>query len=555
MCGIFGVRASHGRSATFMRLAELSNKYRGPDGSNSHQRKVNGDIIHFGHTRLIITGDTRNGVQPVENENHVLVYNGEIFNFDDVHVGGISDTELLSQLLQDGISEQKLNSLNGFFAFAIYYPKLDSIYLVRDRFGEKPLYYKCVDGELFFSSTAKPFIALGIGNVSPIKEVKGGGIMFDENNPVEGVKQLPPGHMLCFKDGQCTLRRWYRPKPHKNYSKKDFTKVVDLYNEILLDAVRIRMKDQDSVAVSLSGGLDSTLVVDTVKMIGGVNIEAYTLSTRDPRFDELEMVRHHANKIGVKLNVVQEPVHDISQFLRCFEVLEFPSYNLSFVGYDSYYEAVKNSGTRVIIEGHGPDEYLGGYATMFLGYMGGMLLRGKFDSFARALASCSKTFGITKGRAILSTLLAISRAISEGKLPTGGRLNRRFFDSLSLPLVLRTFDRMSMLNNIETRSPFMDYRLVELGHSLSDDLLFHNEKSKSVLRSVLETRGFNDSDFGPKIGFTASYDELLSDLCSLQGVNIPDINDIRRSTHKSSFKIAHAMSQSHFSREAKNEQP
>ncbi len=185
---------------------------------------------------------------------------------------------------------------------------------------------------------------------------------------------------------------------------------------------------------------------------------------------------------------------------------------------------------------------------MFLGYMGGMLLRGKFDSFVRALASCSKTFGITKARAMLSTLLAISRAISEGNLPTGRLLNRRFFDSLSLPLVLRTFDRMSMLNNIETRSPFMDYRLVELGHSLSDDLLFYGEKSKSVLRSVLETRGFNDSDFGPKIGFTASYDELLSDLCGLQGVDISDINDIRHSAHKSSFKIAHAMSQSHFSR-------
>jgi asparagine synthase (glutamine-hydrolysing) len=541
MCGIFGTLSKRSNTADFLRLAELSNQYRGPDATNYYRGRERGNDINFGHTRLTITGDSRHGQQPVVKDKMVLVYNGEIFNFEDVHVGGISDTEMLAGFLEDGLSDEKLNSLNGFFAFGVYYMNSDTLYLVRDRFGEKPLYYRCVDGALYFSSTAMPFKALDVGEISPIQEAPGGGILFDENQPAKGISQVPPGHLLCFKNGMVEIRKWYLPLSGNVGRKTSYTQVVDAFERLLFDAVKIRIKDQNTVAVSLSGGLDSTLVVDTIKRVGNVNIEAFTLSTSDPRFNELRVVEHHASKIGVDLNVVLEPEHDVFQFNRCLEVLEFPSYNFSFVGYDSYYDAVRKKGIRVILEGHGPDEYLGGYAPMLLAYMAGRLLKGDLASLNQGLRAYRGTFGIAPSRAIVSVLLSAYRAMSKGKIPSGQRVNHQFFDLLSIPIVLRTFDRMSMLNHIETRSPFMDYRLVEFGRSLPDEILFHNGRTKSILRTILESRGFNESDFGPKIGFTANYDNILRELIKRDDQADGEQTSVRLTGHKSSFDIAHTI--------------
>lgn len=550
MCGIFGTLSKHSNTADFLKHAELSNQYRGPDETHYYRSRENGVVVSFGHTRLIITGDSQHGHQPIVKNTMVLVYNGEIFNFEGVHVDGTSDTELLADLLEEGLTDEKLNSLNGFFAFGIYYTDSNELYLVRDRFGEKPLYYKCLDDALYFSSTARPFNTLNVGVVSSVQEAPGGGILFDETQPIQGVSQLPPGHLLCFKNGQVTIRKWYVTQPRYINKNNNYTKVVDEFEQLLFDAVRIRIKDQDTVAVSLSGGLDSTLVVDTIQKIGTVNIEAFTLSTNDPRFNELKVVEHHASKIGVGLNVVVEPHHNVSQFNRCMEVLEFPSYNFSFVGYDSYYEAVRKKGIRVILEGHGPDEYLGGYAPMLLGYMAGRLLRGDLAALKQGLYAYQGTFGVTPARAMISVLLSVWRAIGGGTLPSGQKVNHQFFNTLSIPIVLRTFDRISMLNHIETRSPFMDYRLVEFGRSLSDEILFHQGRTKSILRTILNSRGFKDSDFGPKIGFTANYDQILRDLCIQHGLHDTGIDNVRVAAHRKSFAIAHAMSQKIFSKVA-----
>lgn len=547
MCGIFGTISRSTNTADFLNLAELSNQYRGPDETNYHRIRENGVEITFGHTRLIITGDTKNGQQPVVKEKMVLTYNGEIFNFENVHINGISDTEVLADLLEGGISNEKLNSLNGFFAFSAYYPETKTLYLVRDRFGEKPLYYKLINDTLYFSSAAQPFKVLEAMEISPIQESPGGGIIFNEIFPTKGVSQVPPGHLLCFRDNQIEIRKWYMPDFRNIAPKNSYSHVVDAFEQTLFDAVRIRIKDQNSVAVSLSGGLDSTLIMDTIKRIGGVNIEAFTLSTDDPRFNELRVVEQHASRIGVDLNVVLEPQHDIAQFNRCLEVLEFPSYNFSFVGYDSYYEAVRKKGIRVILEGHGPDEYLGGYAPMHLAYMAGRLLRGKLTSFQQGLKAHRDTFGGSSVRTTLAAILASYRSILKGRFPSGQKVNHQFFDLLSIPIVLRTFDRISMLNHIETRSPFMDYRLVEFGKSLPDEFLFYRGRTKSILRTILESRGFKESDFGPKVGFTANYDKILWELCIQHGLHVALPGNVRTMGHKNSFDIAHAMSQKIFS--------
>lgn len=547
MCGIYGVVSKNIDTSGFFDCAEMANRYRGPDSVNRYINEGGNVNVNFGHTRLTITGDLQNGKQPAVNNTLAMVYNGEIFSFDNIHINGLSDTDFLAEFLSDGVTDNKLNTLNGFFAFAAYYHENETLYLVRDRFGEKPLYYRIIENSIYFSSAAMPFKVLRVGKISSIQETPGGGIDFNENQPAERIYQVPPGYILTFKNGKASLRKWYKPNAKSNYGITSYVKAVDEFERILFDAVKIRIKDQDTIAVSLSGGLDSTLVVDTIKKIGNVNIEAFTLSTNDCRYNELQVAKHHASMIGVNLNIVDEPSHDISQFNRCFDVLEFPSFNFSFVGYDSYYKAVREKGIRVILEGHGPDEYLGGYAPMHLGYIAGRIAKGDFLGLMEGIRHCKKIFNISDTRVIRAVLLAFLRSIRKGHLPSGQKINYDFFDALSMPIVLRTFDRISMLNHVETRSPFMDYRLVEFAKALPDDYLFHHGKTKSIIRTILESRGFKESDFGPKIGFTATYDSMLRDLCIQHGFTSVDVANARMSGHKSSFHIAHTISQKLFS--------
>jgi asparagine synthase (glutamine-hydrolysing) len=547
MCGIYGEVVKKSINNNFFVKAREDCGYRGLD-ENRQYESFNDEVkVCFGHARLTITGDLNSGQQPVINENMVMAYNGEIFSFDDTHVNGISDTELLAKSLNDGISDDLLNTLNGFFAIALYYHKSNTLYLIRDRFGEKPLYYRIVEDSIFFSSVAKSFNTLGVGEVSSIREAPGGGILFNEDQPTQYIKQVPPGHVLIFRNGNHEIRKWYKPQINRNLTSKKYTQVVDEFERLLFDAVKIRIRDQDNVAVSLSGGLDSTLILDMVKQIGGVNIEAFTLSTSDPQFNELDIVNHHADKIGVKLNVINEPYHDLKQFYRCFDVLEFPSFNYSFVGYDSYYKAIKDKGLRVIIEGHGPDEYLGGYPPMLLAYIAGRLMKGNLKDALLGITNFEKTYNKSRLQTVLGIFRQTLNALIEGKIPSGQRINYEFFDKLSTPITLRTFDRISMLNQLETRSPFMDYRLVEFSKSLPDSLLFFQGRSKSIIRTILEARGFKESDFGPKVGFTGTYNNILRDLSILHGFSDLKDSNVRTQQHKNSFLIANALSQNLFS--------
>ncbi|TXI11516.1 MAG: hypothetical protein E6Q68_05935 [Polynucleobacter sp.] len=184
------------------------------------------------------------------------------------------------------IQLDSLNDLNGFFAIALVCPKTNKIYLIRDRFGEKPLYYLHKNNQIYFSSSILPLVSLDDpSDMKEVSELSGGGILVDELFPYGNIKQVNPGCCVVFEDGNLSELNWYRPQK-LDLSKISFEDAVKQYEDLLIDAVRIRVKDQNKIAIALSAGLDSTLIADTIHKFTDVSADAYILATSDKRFNE-----------------------------------------------------------------------------------------------------------------------------------------------------------------------------------------------------------------------------------------------------------------------------
>ena len=514
MCGIFGIVGSKNSVEIFAGQSE-SIRYRGPDDFNSLvDSSVDGLSLFFAHSRLVINGDLNRGKQPVKSTvGNIMLYNGEIFDFnsnnDDYE--GLIDTERLFTDLEKNFNLDYFNSLNGFFAIAFYNRSEDSLYLIRDRFGEKPLYYQFSDENLVFSSIGKGVKSSNQHVFSPFGFIKGGGISFDENFPADGINQIPAGHYLKFVKGRIFIEQWYKLSIDENiYNQRDFSKLVDDFDELLKDACRIRIADLNEIAVSISGGVDSTLVLDTINLIKAADqtIVPFTFSVGDMEFNELNRVNKTISKLHISnLNIVSEEELTMSGIDSLLRILEFPSFNLSIFGYNAFYSRVSNTGHRVILEGHGPDEILGGYAISHVLYIVYCLRSLKLVSFINALLNHKKIYG-TKFIVLIKNVLW--NVFDNDIKNIVYKKNWELFSTTSLPNVLRTFDRIAMFNNLESRSPFLDYRVVRFLFSISPDLIFYNNKPKSILLHLLSKRGYDTNDFKRKIGFTSDFSKLYT---------------------------------------------
>ena len=146
---------------------------------------------------------------------------------------------------------------------------------------------------------------------------------------------------------------------------------------------------------------------------------------KDARYNETRVAKNHAKQLNTKLNVVIEKQYNKKVYNECLDALEFGSYNLSFVGYSNYYKAVSDKGIRVILEGHGPDEYLGGYPPMFIAYMARLLLKCNFKKFQESKSLYSDFFGDKlKFKSVLGLFI---NEIFGFSMPSGRRTNDEFF--------------------------------------------------------------------------------------------------------------------------------
>jgi asparagine synthase (glutamine-hydrolysing) len=437
---------------------------------------------------------------------------------------------------------------NGMWAFAIWDARDQELFLSRDRFGVKPLHYSFHNGAIAFASELKAFLTLPWIDGAFDPEVLSQTLHHvGHQDPVDtllpGVRQLQAGHaMLVNAKGRIRITRWWNTLEHLPTVATEFRQQADEFRDLFFDACRLRLRSDVPLATSLSGGLDSSAVACTISELGrrgktsGAPVDwqrAFVACFTNTPYDEENYARIVVQHTG--MTALYENVHE-STAVENIEKVIFDLEGVSWhpqVGAWMIYRAMRANGIRVSLDGQGADELLGGYQDyvetaldaaimndfnlarysdlrrVLRGFAGGIdevsragvlgeikwLLRRALKrlQLLEPLRSLrARIRGSDKAEPALRPYCGPPRLYSEeldvrtsGMTPLQATLFRAFHGSM-LPILLRQFDRVSMAHGIETRMPFMDWRLVTYGFSLPETSKIGGGFTKRVLRIAME---------------------------------------------------------------------
>lgn len=497
-------------------------RHRGPDNDGF----VDLGEVGIGHQRLSILDTSSQANQPMNEGHYYLAFNGEIYNYkelreqylDSKSLRTTSDTEVLLKLLsQKGLNI--LHELNGMWAFALYNRHTKELLLCRDRFGVKPLYYLMQDDVLYFSSEMKPLIQIKkhlVQNKQLYQNfVNHLATDYNESTFIEGIFQVEKGQYIGYsKTDHSTsgLQKvtWYKGADFAFDESlfKDKEKTIAFTEDLLLDAIRIRLRSDVPLCITLSGGLDSTVIYTLIKERLHHSIQPFTFVHPEAPTSELDKVMKLTKAYNDEVSTVRlenyDNYADIEHVKQCLQSLEFPSWGVSILAYRETYREIAKRGYRVVIEGHGSDEQLGGYPYMVHAAFEEVLSQRKIAAMASLLKIMYQTQNQNLNQRNATSLLTMAtRAYGKvflsyflstyAKKLENQRENHRFQASLDdaftfkiLPIVLRTFDRLTMASSLESRSPFMDYRIVEFFKKMPLGYKVNAMGSKAILRDILK---------------------------------------------------------------------
>jgi len=537
MCGIAGFFNPDGIGPDSPVLAAMAGAlaHRGPD----HQGLYQDQRCALASRRLSII-DLAGGNQPVIHEpsGMVLVFNGEIYNYQLLRAELASlghafrtrsDSEvLLAAYLQWG--ENCLRRLVGMFAFAVWSPASNSLFLARDRMGKKPLFYTILpDKTLIFASEIKSIFQFpGIHrsmNVLAMDRLLDYGFNLAPETFLHGIRQVLPASVLqADSRGQRESTYWDIPmdRPVSTLSEDD---AAEGLRHHLVEAVRDRLVADVPVASYLSGGIDSSSVTGLYAHLANAPVHTLSITFDDAGYDERHFARMVSSSFGTThheflCSIAEEEIEKLIWHLETplVTLLNLPLYLLS--------RQIRDMGFKVVLSGDGADEILGGYDYFKLLKL--MAFIGRNESVGRANLLCRVFPGLTSPQQawmqyamlkeypvthpalpyrfqafqLKNQLLSDSFARRllprikdrEGELPVVPG-SRSLFDQalyleskMRLPnLTLALADTMSMANSVELRSPFMDHRLVEYVFSLPSHYKMRGLNEKHLLKKSFRT--------------------------------------------------------------------
>jgi len=556
MCGIVGYAGRAGAlTADLLTVMRDKMTHRGPDASGIWSAP-DGSVV-LGHRRLAILDLTATGSQPMENSNRtsVVVFNGEIYNHPDLRrelaahgarFEGRSDTEVLLAAY-DAWGERCVERLRGMFAFAIYDQTRNTVFMARDRAGEKPLYWAEHRSGLVFASELKALMA---DPEFPRRLSRDGlayylsfGYVPGDQCILEGVHKLMPAHCLTWplSGGVPTIRRYWDIPPPAADEISTLEKLTDELQELLTCAVDEQLVADVPLAVLLSGGIDSSLVTAIAARTSKGRVRTFTVTLPDyPQLDEGRFARSVAEYLGtdhVELPLDQSSVGLIQKLAAQYDE---PIADSSMIPTYLLAKTVSRH-SKVVLGGDGGDELFGGY----LSYQS-VLRRERVQrhvprtarSLIAAMAKCVLPLG-AKGRNTLMALDGTSadsiaqsavwtdysdfRCVSPWlarRLPERPpKLWRRDLVDASRGLpgaamaadfrsylpedILVKVDRASMLCSLEVRAPFLDRRVVDFAYGRVPNRLRATHMERKILLKTLARRLLPPRlDIDRKQGFT-----------------------------------------------------
>ncbi|MDD5496133.1 MAG: asparagine synthase (glutamine-hydrolyzing) [Candidatus Omnitrophica bacterium] len=540
MCGITGMVNLDNRPVDRTILEDMVRVqgHRGPDDKGIY---LSGNI-GLGHSRLSIIDLSKEAGQPMSNEDgtFLIIHNGEIYNYLELkeelrraghHFKTRSDTEVILHAYEEW-GEDCTRRFNGMWAFAILNLKNKTLFCSRDRFGVKPFYYYEDDEVFAFASEIKALL-----KHPRIKREPDGRAIFNylasgygymdisDGTFFKKVRQLKPSHSLkiSLKGKKLNQARYWDLDPGKKNVFKDEEDAYRRFYEHFEDAVRLRLRSDVPLGVSLSGGLDSSSIACVAaKLLGSNRLEAFSSCfDEEKEHDERRFINPVLDRTRANANLIfTRPENVFSDMESIIWHQDEPYSTLSILPQWYVMKLAHEKGVKVLLTGQGGDETLAGYHKYYYYLFADLINSLKWDKASREI----RIFKGLKGGdgnvsgAVAKILLAYSapeflKSLSRSRIDrhrpsylnrdfvkgqTGkisiekkfaSILNNDLYNALKispLPSLLHIDDRSSMAHSVESRSPFLDYRLVEYLFSLGPEFKIRDGLTKYVLRMSLK---------------------------------------------------------------------
>lgn len=565
MCGIAGIITQSGFDKSLLNKMSKIIRHRGPDDEGFVT--VNGDdvvayykgddtitefqelqnvaensshqIFQVGlvHRRLSIIDLSATGHQPMqlENDQYIIVYNGEVYNYREIrdelklknhHFTSDSDTEvILKSYIEWG--ENCMQKFIGMWALAIYDKNKQAVFISRDRFGIKPLYYVFKNNQFIFASEIKAILASNF--VQPILDQKNlyqyfsfGKLSDPFQTLYKDIIELPPAHHLnyFYKENRLSVKEYYsleqttRQLKNNNYTNGDS---YDTYKNLLESAVNIHMRADVPVGSCLSGGLDSSAIVALAsKQTHSNSFNTFTAAYHETEIDESAFAKAViASNNNIKGYFTYPTAAGYQTDIdRLIWHQDLPIASSSMFAQWEVMKLAKMHNMKVLLDGQGADETLGGYSIFSGMFLFDLLKKAKFAKLIKESKSLKHNRSIRVlneiGRAAshsfpekLKTSLRSRQRVGSGMLTENfnqtwkneksAAMYANDFYTMSLQNIkfglhdlLRYEDRNSMAFSIESRVPFLDHRLVEYTLALPTDFKMKDGWSKYILRKAVE---------------------------------------------------------------------
>lgn len=573
MCGIAGMAANDRQfQATPSEVKRMCSEivYRGPDDEGILTK----DGVGLGMRRLSII-DVQGGHQPIPNEDNTvwIVFNGEIYNFDELRQDLESkghqfrthcDTEAILHAYE-AYGAECVGKLRGMFAFAIYDFKARSLFLSRDRLGKKPLHYAYDRGVLYFASEIKSILAvaphLAAIDDEGLSQFFCYGYIPDPYTAFRSIRKLPPGHSLLFSDGSLRIQKyWDAPEfACLNLSEEDCLFQLE---QTLSEAVRIRLISEVPLGALLSGGVDSSVIVAMMAKVSSTRVKTFSIGFTEEDFNEAGRARSVAARFGTEhhelivdpniwgtleklSHIMDEPFAD-SSIIPTFHVARMARQHVTvvlsgdggdelFAGYDAYIVNYKRRYLDLIPDWVAPVYHRFVYPHIPANFRTRKLVQSfplrSRDRFVRGKTTLPS---YDPELSLLTTEFLDAVAGYEPPEETA----RRYFDQAPAndivskmqytdmkcymaADILTKVDRMSMANSLEVRCPLLDHVFVELASRLPVSMKIRNGTRKYLLRKLAEKLGVPRKNlYGPKQGFSLPLKhwmrkEMRADLANL----------------------------------------
>jgi len=581
MCGIAGVLSRTGQIDLNRVPAALAHlQHRGPDDlgwlmfatgmlRTGHEWNAdqNGNCeTLLLHRRLSIIDLTTAGWQPMCNKNsrYHLVYNGEIYNYLELRrelerLGHQFHTRTDTEVLLVAYSQWGADAVRrfvGMFAFAIFDRERRTLFLARDFFGIKPLYYSASGEQFAFASEIKALLDLNsnrrrINSAALLLYLRHGVSDQGDVTLLSGIKQLPAAHYVEVSlDDPCLVEPVRYWKPHIHSSDASFEEAADGLRQLFIESIQLHLRSDVPVGAALSGGIDSSAIVACMREVAPqLDLHTFSYIADDPGLNEERWIDLVSDVVAPRMHKVHATPHDLVTDLdELLKAQEEPFGSTTIYAQHRVFRLAKEAGIKVMLDGQGADELLGGYRYYIGAQFVALVRQRRFWDALRLLRSARKL----PDSGIVPVLLSsadyfvpkewqrpLRALIAKEFTPNwvnaawfrengGEKANANYtpgpnvlrsallrtITETSLPHLLRYEDRNSMAFSIESRVPFLTPQLAEFVLSLPEEFIVALDgTSKAVFRRAM--RGIVPQpilDRKDKIGFATPEREWLCNL-------------------------------------------